>query len=77
MKKVNNINYQLNALLDCIDIYADLNSKLLLSESDVKRLSDYINTQNEKIKQLRKLAIMLDKSNNIVNMTKEIEEIEL
>lgn len=73
--EVNNINYQLNALLECIDIYADLNSKLLLSESDVKRLSDYINTQNEKIKQLRKLAIMLDKSNNIVNMTKEVEEV--
>lgn len=72
---MNNINYQLNALLECIDIYADLNSKLLLSESDVKRLSDYINTQNEKIKQLRKLAIMLDKSNNIVNMTKEVEEV--
>lgn len=72
---MNNINYQLNALLECIDIYADLNSELLLSESDVKRLSDYINTQNEKIKQLRKLAIMLDKSNNIVNMTKEVEEL--
>lgn len=73
--EVNNINYQLNALLECIDIYADLNSELLLSESDVKRLSDYINTQNEKIKQLRKLAIMLDKSNDIVNMTKEVEEV--
>ena len=72
---MSDINYQLNALLECIDIYADLNSKLLLSESDVKRLSDYINTQNEKIKQLRKLAIMLDKSNNIVNMTKEVEEV--
>ena len=69
------INYQLNALLECIDIYADLNSKLLLSESDVKRLSDYIRIQNEKITQLRKLAIMLDKSNNIVNMTKEVEEV--
>ena len=73
--EVNNINYQLNALLERIDIYADLNSKLLLSESDVKRLSDYIRAQNEKIKQLRKLAIMLDKSNNIVNMTKEVEEV--
>ena len=69
------INYQLNALLECIDIYADLNSKLLISESDVKILSDYINTQNEKIKQLCKLVIMLDKSNNIVNMTKEVEEV--
>ena len=69
------INYQLNALLECIDIYADLNSELLLSEYDVKRLSDYIRAQNEKIKQLRKLAIMLDKSNNIVNMTKEVEEV--
>ena len=72
---MDNINYQLNALLECIDIYADLNSELLLSESDVKRLSDYINTQNEKIKQLRKLAIMLDKG--YTNVTKEVEEIEL
>lgn len=70
-----NINYQLNALLECIDIYADLNSELLLSESDVKRLSDYINTQNEKIKQLRDLSIYLAKE--LTNMTKEIEEIEL
>ena len=73
--EVNNINYQLNALLECIDIYADLNSKLLLSESDVKRLSDYINNQNEKIKQLSNLSIMLD--NKLNNMTKEIEELNL
>lgn len=73
--EVNNINYQLNALLECIDIYADLNSKLLLSESDVKRLSDYINSQNEKIKQLRDLSISLDKE--LTNMTKEVNSIEL
>lgn len=68
-------DYQLNAVLDCISIYADLNSNLYLTSESVKRLDDYINTQNEKIKQLKELAIMLDKSNDIVNITKEVEEL--
>lgn len=66
--EVNNINYQLNALLQVIQIYSDLDSDLYLNKSDVKRLDDYIDTQNEKIKQLSKA---------LVNVTKELEELEL
>ena len=46
-----NCDYQLNAVLECISIYADLTSDLLLTNDDVKRLDDYINTLKEKIKQ--------------------------
>lgn len=66
--EVNNINYQLNALLQVIQIYSDLDSDLYINKSDVKRLNDYIDTQNEKIKQLSKA---------LVNVTKELEELEL
>lgn len=65
---MNNINYQINALLQCIQIYSDLDADLHLNKSDVKRLDDYIDTQNEKIKQLSKA---------LVNVTKELEELEL
>lgn len=68
-------NYQINAILQCIDIYADLDSKLLLSNNDVKRLSDYIRDQDEKIRQLRDLSIKLDRE--LSNMTKEIESLDL
>jgi hypothetical protein len=68
-------DYQLNALLECINIYSDLNSDLQLKSDDVKRLSDYIKTQNKKIEELKKLAIMYDKE--LTNMTKEVEEINL
>lgn len=66
--EVININYQLNALLQVIEIYSDLDSDLYINKSDVKRLNDYIDTQNEKIKQLSKA---------LVNVTKELEELEL
>ena len=65
---MNNINYQINALLQVIQIYSDLDSDLYINKSDVKRLNDYIDTQNEKIKQLSKA---------LVNVTKELEELEL
>lgn len=68
-------DYQLNALLECINIYADLNSDLKLESDDVKRLSDYIETQRKKIEELKKLAVMYDKE--LINMTKEVEDITL
>ena len=73
-------DYQINAILDCIAIYSDTDRDLKLKSKDVKRLHDYINTQNEKIKQLSKLSLMIDnKSTSIklTSMTKEVEEIDL
>ena len=70
-----NCDYQINVVLDCIKIYADLDNELLLTKSDVKRLDDYINTQNEKIKQLKDLIHYLNR--DIVNLTEEISSIEL
>lgn len=67
-------DYELNAVLDKIKIYDEYEHTLLiLRDNEVHKLKDYIDTQNEKIKQLRDLSISLDKE--LVNLTREVEEI--
>lgn len=68
-------DYQINAVLECISIYADIGSDLRLNEADVKRLNDYIDSQNKKIEELRSLVNY--QANEIVNLTEQINSIEL
>lgn len=68
-------DYQLKAVLDCVSIYADLNSNLYLTSESVKRLDDYINTLKEKIRQYNDLVHYLNKE--IVNLTQELNKLDL
>lgn len=73
---MNNINYELNSILSKLEIYNKYEHTLLqLRDNEVHLLYDYIKTQDEKIRQLIDLVKMLDKSKDIVNITKELEEI--
>lgn len=73
---MDNINYELNSILSKLEIYDKYEYTLLqFRDNEVHLLYDYIKTQDEKIRQLKDLIKMLDKSKNIVNVTKELEEI--
>lgn len=67
-----NIEVILEYLKLCEEFGTD---NIYLSGADIRVLNDYINTQKEKIRQLRNLSISLDKE--LTNLTKEIEEIKL
>lgn len=67
-----NIEVILEYLKLCEEFGTD---NIYLSGADIRVLNDYIDTQKEKVKQLRDLIIYLDKG--LTNLTKEIEEIEL
>lgn len=69
-------DYELNAVLNKINIYDEYtHTILMLRDNEVHKLKDYIDTQNEKIKQLTALIHYLN--NEIVNLTEEINSIEL
>ena len=68
-------DYQLESLLKAISIYSDIVSEMRISEADVKRLVDYINTQNKKMEELNKLINY--QVNEIVNLTEEINNLDL
>ena len=67
-----NIEVILEYLKLCEEFGTD---NIYLSGADIRVLNDYINTQKEKIKQLRSLSIYLDKE--LTNLTKELEELKL
>lgn len=73
---MDNLNYELNSVLSELEIYnAYEHTIFTIRDNEVHLLYDYIKTQNEKIRQLKELVKMLDKSKDIVNVTKELEEI--
>ena len=67
-----NIEVILEYLKLCEEFGTD---NIYLSGADIRVLNDYINTQKEKIRQLRNLSISLDKE--LTNLTKELEELKL
>lgn len=69
-------DYELNAVLDKIKIYDEYKHTLLeLRDNEVHKLKEYLDTQEEKIKQLTGLIHYLN--NEIINMTEELNSIEL
>ena len=68
-------DYPLKAVIDCISIYADFDNSLYLTSESVKILDDYINSQNKKIEELKNLVNY--QANEIVNLTEQINSIEL
>ena len=69
-------DYELNAVLDKIKIYDEYEHTLLqLRDNEVHKLKDYLEAQEEKIKQLTGLIHYLN--NEIINMTEELNSIEL
>ena len=69
-------DYELNAILDKIKIRDEYEHTVLqLRDNEVHKLKEYLDTQEEKIKQLKGLIHYLN--NEIINMTEELNSIEL
>lgn len=66
----------LDSILDYLDTSIKLSvNKITLTADNVRKLREYIDTQNEKIKQLKDLISYLN--GEIINLTEEINKIEL
>lgn len=66
----------LDSILEYIDTSIKLSvNKITLTATDIRKLREYIDTQNKKISQLKYLISYLN--GEIINLTEEINKIDL